>query len=191
MSPAAAWALGLWLLCSALSVWNWLPTGLGPAATLRQTRRAQVGVLVGLMVLAVGGGALAASAAPVTGPWRWVAGVLAAAFAVLGGGAVTTSILGLAGDIAPTTARVQRDVLRGGTWIGALERLALLGMLMSGWPEGLAAIVAIKGLARYPELRTSTVSGSGANERFIVGTFASLGWAAVTAWALTSLLTGR
>ena len=86
------------------------------------------------------------------------------------------------------SARVQRDVLRGGAWIGALERLALLGTLIAGWPEGAAVIVAVKGLARYPELRSATAIGTGANERFIIGTLASLGWAAATAWVLTELL---
>ena len=112
----------------------------------------------------------------------------AALVVVLGGGAVTTCVLGLASAAAPTTARVQRDVLRGGAWIGALERLALLGTLLAGWPEGLAAIIAVKGLARYPELRTLSGADTGAGERFIIGTFASLGWAAGCAWVLTSLL---
>ena len=72
---------------------------------------------------------LTVSAAPLVGPWRWVAVVLSAAVTVLGGGAVTTCVLGLASAAATTTARVQRDVLRGGAWIGALERLALLGTI--------------------------------------------------------------
>ena len=93
-------------------------------------------------------------------------------------GRVTTCVLGLASAAGPTTARVQRDVLRGGAWIGVLERLALLGTLLAGWPEGLAAIIAVKGLARYPELRTLSGADTGAGERFIIGTFASLGWAA-------------
>ena len=75
--------------------------------------------------------------------------------------------------------RVQRTILRGGTWIGALERLALTATLVAGWPEGLAAIVAVKAFARYPELKSG--QNSGAIERFIIGTFASLGWAAACA----------
>ena len=67
-------------------------------------------------------------------------------------------------------------------------RLALLGTLVVGWPEGLAVIVAVKGLARYPELRMASGTGTGANERFIIGTFASLGWAATCAWSLAGLL---
>lgn len=65
-------------------------------------------------------------------------------------------------------------VLRGGTWIGVLERLAVTGTLLTGYPGGVAIVVAVKGLGRYPELKEHPV----ASERFVVGTLASLGWAA-------------
>jgi F0F1-type ATP synthase membrane subunit c/vacuolar-type H+-ATPase subunit K len=68
-------------------------------------------------------------------------------------------------------------VLRGGAWIGVLERLSLFGTLLAAFPMGLVAIVAVKAFARYPELKTAQATG--AIERFIIGTFASLGWAAV------------
>lgn len=68
--------------------------------------------------------------------------------------------------------------LRGGTWIGVLERLAIFVSLMAAWPEGIAITLAVKGLARYPELRATT---SGTAERFIIGTFASVLWAAACA----------
>lgn len=177
-----------WLLAAVVAGWWWLPAGTGPWPAARQGRRCLVLVLVALFLLVGAGAVLAASTAPLVGPWRWVAVALAAVVVVLGGGAVTTGILGLASAAAATSARVQRDVLRGGAWIGALERLALLGSLAAGWPEGLAAIIAVKGLARYPELRTLSGADTGAGERFIIGTFASLGWAAGCAWVLSSLL---
>jgi hypothetical protein len=188
MTGVAAVTLGLWLVTSIASLWIWLPTGVGPAAALRESRWGRMAALAALVALAGGCAVLSAAAAPVPDPWRWVAFAVGATVTVLGGGAVTTSILALAGSAARATARVQRDVLRGGAWIGALERLALLGTLLAGWPEGLAVIVAIKGLARYPELRTSTAAGTGANERFIIGTLASLGWASICAWVLAMLL---
>jgi hypothetical protein len=187
MSAPAAISLALWLVMSLLSLWVWLPTGRGPGAALRELRRVRVAVLGGLLGLAVLSAAFATWSAPVVDLWAWLAGVIAASVAVLGGGAVTTIVLALAGG-GSASARVQRDVLRGGAWIGVLERLALLGTLMTGWPEGAAVIVAVKGLARYPELRSATAIGTGANERFIIGTLASLGWAAATAWVLTELL---
>lgn len=64
--------------------------------------------------------------------------------------------------------------LRGGTWIGLLERLATTGALLLGEPTAVAVVVAVKGLGRYPELREYPA----ASERFVVGTLASLTWAA-------------
>ena len=188
MTVAAGIALGLWLLAAAVSGWIWLPPGRSRAVTVRESRTARVVVLVTLITLIAACAVLASTADPLSGPWRWVAGAICATIAVLGGGALATSILALANGDAAATARVRRDVLRGGAWIGALERLTLLGTLASGSPEGLAVIVAVKGLARYPELRSATVAGTGANERFIIGTFASLGWASACAWVLARLL---
>lgn len=64
-----------------------------------------------------------------------------------------------------------KDALRGGLWIGLLERVLITAFLMSGFTTGIAVVVAIKGLGRYPELNAAT------SERFIIGTLASLAWA--------------
>ena len=76
-------------------------------------------------------------------------------------------------------------MLRGGTWIGLLERLATTGALLLGEPTAVAVVVAVKGLGRYPELREYPA----ASERFVVGSLASLTWAAgvgfVGRWLLT------
>ena len=40
--------------------------------------------------------------------------------------------------------------LRGGAWIGGLERLAIYTAILAGYPEGIAITLAVKGLARYP-----------------------------------------
>lgn len=64
------------------------------------------------------------------------------------------------------------DILRGGAWLGLLERLAITGALLAGYPYGIAVVVAIKGLGRYAELRDQPI----ASERFVVGTLASLIW---------------
>lgn len=68
------------------------------------------------------------------------------------------------------------QTLRGGTWIGILERLAITGCLLAGYPAGVAFVVAIKGLGRYPELRDHPVAA----ERFMIGTLASMIWAGAT-----------
>ncbi len=67
------------------------------------------------------------------------------------------------------------STLRGGHWIGLLERLAVYAAILAGFSEGIAVVLAVKGLARYPELRATT---PGAAERFIIGTFVSVLFAA-------------
>ena len=70
------------------------------------------------------------------------------------------------------------SVLRGGAWIGALERLAVFAGLAAGFPEGVAVVLALKGVGRFPELRGGS---GGTTERFIIGTFTSVLWAAAAA----------
>lgn len=67
------------------------------------------------------------------------------------------------------------STLRGGAWIGALERLAIYSGLLIGWPEAIAIVLAVKGLGRYPELKNG--ENSAVAERFIIGTFVSVLWA--------------
>jgi hypothetical protein len=73
---------------------------------------------------------------------------------------------------APAKPSGVHEVLRGGLTIGILERLAVAGAILAGFPEALAVVVAIKGVGRFTELASSE-----ARERFIIGTFASLIWA--------------
>ena len=77
-----------------------------------------------------------------------------------------------------------------GAWIGALERITIFGTLVAGWPEGLALVLALKGLGRYPELRAAETGGapSGTAERFIIGTFTSVLWACSCAGVVALLL---
>ncbi|MEO7979645.1 MAG: hypothetical protein ABI807_01900 [Sporichthyaceae bacterium] len=79
------------------------------------------------------------------------------------------------------------SVLRGGAWIGYLERVAVAGTLLAGFPEGLALVLAVKGVGRYPELRDAGEAArragrsADAPEEFIIGTLASVLWAAAAA----------
>lgn len=61
--------------------------------------------------------------------------------------------------------------LPGGAWVGMLERLAIYWALVTHHPEMIAVCLAVKGLARYPELKAPN---PGAAELFIIGTFASV-----------------
>lgn len=124
--------------------------------------------------------------------WGVVAGV---ALATIGGGPVASAILAHVKKTADADARRELALeysseelaamatepalpslkipqLRGGKWIGLLERLAIAGALAAGYPAGIPVVLAVKGLGRYPELQIGNA------ERFIIGTFASLLWAA-------------
>lgn len=78
-------------------------------------------------------------------------------------------------------------VLRGGRWIGMLERAAAFVGILAGWPESVAVVVAVKGLGRYGELRSAS---PGAAERFIIGTLTSLVWGCVLAVLARRLVRG-
>jgi hypothetical protein len=102
----------------------------------------------------------------------YVVGVRAA---VAGGGPAASAVLRAADPTNAATAGGPGDpeVLRGGAWVGVLERAWTAVILLAGWPEGLAILVAVKGLGRYAELKAPAAA-----ERFIIGTLASLLWAA-------------
>jgi len=89
---------------------------------------------------------------------------LAGTLAASGGGPLTVTVLWL----------VDRDNPIGsqGSVQQVMERAAVFATLVAGWPEGLAVVLAVKGVGRYSELRSP-----GAAERFIIGSFTSVLWA--------------
>lgn len=110
-----------------------------------------------------------------TGGWLVVYGVLHLASRSVDAGAA-------AGD-GPEGPQAIAS-LRGGTWIGILERLAVTMCILVDEPAGIAVVVAVKGLGRFPELRENP----GASERFVIGTLASLVWSAAIGIAARALL---
>jgi hypothetical protein len=164
-------------------------------------------VPTGLVATLVGGSALAtALGSALTGRWHAVVIVLGLVAAAVGGNHVTLAVFdaidggheGLeAADQEPDrqpgqqtkpaadpgSLRSAGTVLRGGAWIGILERLAIFATLAARWPEGIAVVLAVKGLGRYPELRAAHRPGLA--ERFIIGTLVSVLWAALCAYAAT------
>jgi hypothetical protein len=130
---------------------------------------------LGLAVLLAVAGALAWAG----GNARTGVGELAAVGAVLaavsGGGPVATAVLRAADPAAVGVSGGPQDpaILRGGAWIGVLERAAVAASLLAGSAEGLVVVLAVKGLGRYAELRAPAAA-----ERFILGTLASALWAA-------------
>ncbi len=173
----AALAIFLFLaLCTALVL---------VTASLRRPANLPLLVAAGLVVLCV----IVVAIAPQNVPALFgiVLALLGVALGVLGGDPVARRVLTIAthgsvkesagGGILVFDARAPehgetREVMRGGTTIGYLERLAVVAALIAGFPEALAIVVALKGIGRFSELATAA-----ARERFIVGTLASLLWA--------------
>ncbi len=123
----------------------------------------------------------------------WIVWVGVLVLAVPVGGSLVRIVLRLATNRDRLEAATAEDganlaappvVLRGGPWIGYLERLGVAVAVLAGQPQGIAYLIAIKGLGRYPELRQQP----GAAERFVIGTFASMIWATAVAAGGAALL---
>lgn len=109
---------------------------------------------------------------------------LAGLLAIAGGGPLTALVFDAVDRREVPHDEIDRaaQILRGGTWIGVLERIAIFATLVAGWPEGVAIVLGVKGLGRYPELRASDEGAhTGVAERFIIGTLTSVLWAAACA----------
>ncbi|KOS54387.1 hypothetical protein [Rhodococcus rhodochrous] len=164
---------------------------LAPALGLR--RGTPVWLVAGLAVTALAGAALAATATPaVRGVALGATLVLTSAAAVTGGAPAVLASFRIArrqpdaGPVpsSPNGPESPPGPLRGGRVIGLLERAAVAAAILSGWPEGIAVVLAVKGLARYPELREPQAS-----EQFIIGTFTSVLWAVAVCGVGRGLLT--
>lgn len=155
-------------------------------------------VAVGLLVLLAAAATSTALGSALTGRGHALVVILALVAAAAGGNVVTTAAFETidAGerDVDPAdpadpaggtdgSLRSAGEILRGGLWIGVLERLAVFATLVARWPEGIAVVLAVKGLGRYPELRTGHRPGLA--ERFIIGTLVSVLWAGLCAYAAT------
>ena len=134
-------------------------------------------VLLGVIALRVIG------LAEPSGPWFTPLLTLGlVAMATAGGGPLVTFIFTVIVRNEKKRGRKaeHHEVLRGGAAIGYLERFGVAGAILVGQPAIIAVVVAVKGLGRFTELDTAA-----ARERFIVGTLASLLWAATCATAIT------
>lgn len=179
------------LLTAALSIFLFLALCAALVLVVVSLRRPTT------LPLAISGGLVVASTllvavAPVDVPavMGLILALLGVCLAVLGGNPITRRVLDLAtggrvretadgGILLPAARRAGESaelepLLRGGTTIGYLERLAVVVAIIAGYPEAIAVVVAVKGIGRFSELAAAE-----ARERFIIGTIGSLLWACV------------
>jgi hypothetical protein len=181
IGPLLYWAAALLLVMVGLCC---------AAFALRIPRRPLVYVSAGALAVAI---AVVSVPGPSAPPLVHVLlGIASLALAIVGGGPAAQLVLALAsrGSVAAgvhggivvadreDTPQFggTHEVLRGGTTIGFLERLAIAGSVMAGFPTALAIIIAIKGVGRFTELDAPE-----ARERFIIGTLVSFSWACACA----------
>jgi hypothetical protein len=166
------------------------------AVVLRRSPRDPIVALAFLAAVLLGGAAIFAAYADPAGGWRRGAALVfgVAAATTAGSDVVRATFRVIRGEyLAPRRPRAPAvdvdvednidvdapgTVLRGGAWVGYLERAAISATLLAGWPEGMALVLAVKGVGRYPELRGPESVQSHAPETFIIGTLASVLWAA-------------
>lgn len=74
--------------------------------------------------------------------------------------------------------RVTTSRLLGGRIIGPLERLLIVFLALAGAPTLIAALLAAKGIVRFPEISADRGTGSKAEE-FLIGSLTSWGLAAL------------
>lgn len=109
--------------------------------------------------------------------WKGIVIAVCGLLALAGNWPVRALLARLA-PAAPTPPDGKKP-LPGGRWIGLLERAATYACIVAGFPAGIAFVLAVKGLGRYPELKVGENPHLG--EQFIVGTLASMLWAAAFA----------
>lgn len=175
-------AWGSLSLAAVLSCFGaYLGYAMGRRARFRELLTAVAGLLA---VIAAVSAALANSAAGPSGVPLVYALLLSSIFAVSFGGPFTELIFRLAAKNDAELKKEESDPspLRGGLWIGLLERAAIIGTLWAGWPEGIAIVLAVKGLGRFEELKNHHAA-----EQFILGTFSS-GLVAAGSYGLGLLL---
>lgn len=99
--------------------------------------------------------------------------IAGAAFLLGTANRIVRLVLGVAG--AP--ALEGEETLKGGRWLGPLERIFLLALALAGDLTAAAIVIAAKGVLRLPEIRTARDEKKGSSdvvtEYFLVGTFVS------------------
>lgn len=190
---AALWHAGdiplLALAATAVVTWEWL---CARSELSGENQLAPLAVFGGaLTVLAVlsgwsspGGGIVARWSAWVHLPLSHVTpakllmlvGVMLVQFATAN--QLVRLVLGSVGAVRPPGEPQPSDRLKGGRLLGPLERLLILSLGVGGQVAAASAVVAAKGIIRFPELNAQTDRDNGVGidevtEYFLVGSFTS------------------
>jgi hypothetical protein len=164
-------ALGVADLCRRVTRAVWPPLLTGPVVVLAC---AALGALwragdIALLVLA--------AAAVIA--WEWLCallGVVLVQFATAN--QLVRLVLGSVGAVRPAGEPQPSDRLKGGRLLGPMERLLILSLGVGGQVAAASAVVAAKGIIRFPELNAQTTRNGGVGidevtEYFLVGSFTS------------------
>ncbi len=105
-----------------------------------------------------------------------VVGVVLVQFAT--GNQLVRLVLGSVGAVRPAGEPQPSDRLKGGRLLGPMERLLILSLGVGGQVAAASAVVAAKGIIRFPELSAQKNSNGEVGidevtEYFLVGSFAS------------------
>ncbi|GAA0993673.1 hypothetical protein ABZ234_03095 [Nocardiopsis sp. NPDC006198] len=112
-----------------------------------------------------------------------VAGFVLATF--IGGEVVTHLLRPFTKALDEEEGAEMRSLRGAGAVIGWLERSLIYAFVLAGRPEGAALVVAVKALARFPDLRAHQ---KGFAEYFMIGSLSSLGVAAFVGFAALTIM---
>ncbi|WP_406813888.1 hypothetical protein [Mycobacterium sp. M23085] len=189
----ALWHAGdialLTLAAAAVVAWEWLCARSERSGTAQGAPLAVFGAALALLAV------LSGWSSPVNGVvGRWsawahlpvghvtptrllmLAGVVVVQFATAN--QLVRLVLGSVGAVRPAGEPQPSDRLKGGRLLGPLERLLILSLGVGGQVAAASAVVAAKGIIRFPELNAQTDRNGGVGidevtEYFLVGSFTS------------------
>ncbi|MFF8768339.1 hypothetical protein ACF07Q_27820 [Nocardiopsis dassonvillei] len=113
-----------------------------------------------------------------------VSGFFLATF--IGGELVTHLLRPFTDALDPGVGERMQSLKGAGAVIGWLERSLIFIFVIIGRPEGLAVVIAVKALARFPDLKEHQ---KGFAEYFMIGTLCSLGVSAFIGFAVRTIIT--
>lgn len=192
-AASALWHAGdiglLVLAAAAVVAWEWLCVGSERSGSRHVAALAVFGVALALLTVLSGWSSPAGGAVtrwstwvhlpltPVT-PTRllMVVGVVLAQFATAN--QLVRLVLGSVGAVRPAGQPQPSDRLKGGRLLGPMERLLILSLGVGGQVAAASAVVAAKGIIRFPELNAQSSRDGGVGidevtEYFLVGSFTS------------------